>query len=232
MIAEAIREILKLGKNEIVKVEDRIFSTQKLYPITEKFAPEIPIKTLTGLIDYIYQLEFDIPSAFIHVEDYNSVKLISNDEGPHGERRIYCHVTWGGVNFHFEHEYRPEDFIVKLQSCFVQNEDCQALTKFAGNLCSTIEKTYNDTGANQAAIVQQSVSNKSECFVKNPYVLQPFWTFPEIEQPRVTMTYRLTGSGDDIRHFLVESDGGLWKSQTIQAIKNYLRGQTELKIIA
>lgn len=60
-------------------------------------------------------------------------------------------------------------------------------------------------------------------FVPNPVSLIPYRTFLEVPQPASDFVFRISeGRGGAPAFKLVAADGGLWKSQAVDNVKNYL----------
>lgn len=73
------------------------------------------------------------------------------------------------------------------------------------------------------AIIKTGVTTKDAAFVPNPVSLIPYRTFLEVPQPASDFVFRISeGRGGAPAFKLVAADGGLWKSQAVDNVKNYL----------
>ena len=69
-------------------------------------------------------------------------------------------------------------------------------------------------------------SNKSRttvCIIITAAIFVPYRTFLEVPQPASDFVFRISeGRGGAPAFKLVAADGGLWKSQAVDNVKNYL----------
>lgn len=108
----------------------------------------------------------------------------------------------------------------------IQNPNTEATTKrqiMASNIVNTQQGTFSDDGVSQQAIIKAGVTTKDAAFVPNPVNLIPYRTFLEVPQPASDFVFRISeGRGGAPAFKLVAADGGLWKSQAVDNVKNYL----------
>lgn len=125
--------------------------------------------------------------------------------------------------FEYGREYDQESFLVAMQSCFQKTDDREAVTIMASNIVNTQQGTFSDDGVSQQAIIKTGVTTKDAAFVPNPVSLIPYRTFLEVPQPASDFVFRISeGRGGAPAFKLVAADGGLWKSQAVDNVKNYL----------
>lgn len=125
--------------------------------------------------------------------------------------------------FEYGREYDQESFLVAMQSCFQKTDDREAVTIMASNIVNTQQGTFSDDGVSQQAIIKTGVTAKDAAFVPNPVSLIPYRTFLEVPQPASDFVFRISeGRGGAPAFKLVAADGGLWKSQAVDNVKNYL----------
>lgn len=102
-------------------------------------------------------------------------------------------------------------------------DDREAVTIMASNIVNTQQGTFSDDGVSQQAIIKTGVTTKDAAFVPNPVSLIPYRTFLEVPQPASDFVFRISeGRGGAPAFKLVAADGGLWKSQAVDNVKNYL----------
>ena len=193
-------------KPEQVTINGRTYCTKSLVRYDRPDMAE-PIKatTLTSLVDYI--------------------KESREDSGLTAERdrEMLFKVNALLPRFDFGSEYGQERFLIALQSCFEKNDDRELVSLFAGNVVDTQEAVYSDDGVTQQAVMRTGVANKENVIVPNPVHLVPYRTFIEVGQPGSDFIFRAGKGKDDAPTFkLVSADGGLWKSQALANVKNYL----------
>ena len=91
----------------------------------------------------------------------------------------------------------------------------------AGNIERKNEQTYSDDGCTQVATMTVGVAAKADAIVPNPVLLRPYRTFQEVEQPVSQFVFRIGDRGTP-EFKLVEAEGGIWKTEAVRKIKDYL----------
>ena len=89
---------------------------------------------------------------------------------------------------------------------------------------------YGDDGVTQKTTIKQGIASKADVLVPNPVTLTPYRTFLEVEQPSSEFVFRIKDNGGAPVFMLVEAEGGLWRAEAMQNIKEYLT--MELKDIS
>ena len=75
-------------------------------------------------------------------------------------------------------------------------------------------------------IVKTGVASKTETIVPSPVHLKPYRTFDEIDQPESDFIFRIQSDKfDGITCALFSADGGAWKTEAKQRIKEYLSNE-------
>ena len=92
------------------------------------------------------------------------------------------------------------------------------------------EKTENKGAVTQKTTIKQGIASKADVLVPNPVTLTPYRTFLEVEQPSSEFVFRIKDNGGAPVFMLVEAEGGLWRAEAMQNIKEYLT--MELKDIS
>lgn len=124
--------------------------------------------------------------------------------------------------------HTQEEFIIKLQSLFMPNDDLADILKLVSAVKAERVQSADDNGVSQVVAAKAGVHLVTEIKVKNPWSLKPFMTFPEIEPVDVIYLLRLHQRTDELPQFaLYECDGGRWQIKTVEAIKDYLRAGVE-----
>lgn len=114
----------------------------------------------------------------------------------------------------------PPDFFAELDREFHFELDPASTDKSAK--CAK-HFTPDDDGVSQQAIIKTGVTTKDAAFVPNPVSLILYRTFLEVPQPASDFVFRISeGRGGAPAFKLVAADGGLWKSQAVDNVKNYL----------
>jgi len=223
MIKEALQYIVGLGKPEMFYENGQAFSSQKLHLIEEPTAEAIRVRSLSGLVDYLQSNFDEYDRLMIHVSNPTTVVCFSQLNND-CNRSEYIKAEAMLPSFDFDRWYDTENFNIKLQSCFVKNEDRDIVLKVVGNIKEETVSTVGDDGVSQAVVAKTGVATIANVKVPNPVVLKPYRTFVEVDQPESEFIFRMQ-SGPKCALF--EADGGKWKLDAMKYIKNYL--QRELK---
>ncbi len=235
MITAAIEKILDLRDDTTIDIENRMFIKQGYTPVKEPMAAALHLHTLTGIRDYISNgIDKDHEPTIIHIVDYNHVDLITGLTGEWKQRETRLTAT-SHEHANINGRWRSvEDFIIMLHSEFVENEGANYLKRITAGIVDSASAQIKDNGITQTATVKSGVSLVEEAEIKNPITLKPYRTFPEIEQPEIAFVFRIRKGNHGPECALFESDGGKWKSDTIQTIKAWLKNELsgEVSIIA
>ena len=235
--ADAMRFLYELGtKNRsytVQEIDGRMYvNTSDLVRIKEPFPavlPTVNIFTLSGLVDYILNDPDDHLDKFgnlvVQVTDPRKVVLYGiKCSDDYAVRAELARVVTDNEPFEFGRYVGQEEFIVQLQSRFIETDNSLEVGKVVGNL--SIEKGTNtsDDGISQRVTVRDGIVRVSDVVIKNPVYLRPFRTFCEIDQPESPFILRIRNSdGKGTPEIaLYEADGGLWKHRAIQDIHAYL----------
>lgn len=193
-------------------------------------ASPLNTETLTSIVDYIKSNtdhgSMDPNRKFVvHVAAYNSVELykeLNEDK----KRDNLLSASFEGSNFPYGRFQPIENFIINLQSLFVQDEHTAALLEFVGSVKNDSSVEQMDDGVTQKVQAKTGISLAKNVKAPNPVYLCPFRTFSEIEQPQSAFVFRLRK--DDVNGVtaaLFEADGAAWKHQAITSIKEYLESE-------
>lgn len=224
---DALEFLIKEGeeKNPIIKLDQGTFSAIGLQKVKYPAAATLEISTLTGLVDYIKSNIDKIDhELLIHVESHKEIALY----GPLGadrEREQFLQVeAILPNNVRYNNFIDTEQFNIMLQSGFVDNDDKILLLKYTGLVRDEAVKDTGDDGVSQAVTIKTGVASVGQAIVPNPVILAPYRTFLEVEQPESKFIFRMQ-SGP--RAALFEADGGAWRNEAIQNIKEYLEDELQ-----
>lgn len=226
----------KVAKPEIIPINGKNYTTMSVQPVKESEPASIPTGTLTGLVNYITfnPDKLDPGTLFLNVTAHNNVVLRGAIRGDFNQRFAYltAHLPeespfpWGRFQ-------DIEEFIIAIQSRFVQDESTQSILQFVSSIKDEHVKTSQDDGISQTVTAKVGIARVAEVTVPNPVVLQPYRTFPEIEQPKSKFVFRMRSGTDLPTCALFEGDGGRWKVDAIFSIREYLQNALpEVTIVA
>lgn len=220
-----------------VTIDGQTFCREEMRPIVDKRSPiPIGVCTLTGVVDFFKSNidKYDIASLICTVEGSEMVCIQTNINSVLKNRVtvLTAEKIKGGHDFPFSQFLNHEDFIIKLKSLFVENDDQKRLLSYVSKLTMQNRIEGHDDGVTQTATLVRGASGALKANEVAPSIvsLKPFRTFSEIDQPASQFLFRLRENGDKVPGCaLFEADGGAWKLTAIQSIKKYLN--TNLSVL-
>lgn len=225
-LKEALQYIAGLGveaeKNEVVEIAGKTYATKSLTRYDKPvYADSVKAATLTALADYIENCAAEFPGKMIvHIVSPTQVRLMSELDAER-RREVLFETNAEISGFEFGRWYDQETFMIGLQSNFDMSEDLEAVMKLAGNIERKNDQTFTDDGCTQVATMQVGIASKADVIVPNPVELIPYRTFQEVSQPASKFVFRI-GDKEVPAFKIVEAEGGIWKNEAIQNIKDYL----------
>jgi hypothetical protein len=221
MIKEAL-EYIKSFKREVdlVKIGEQTYATDKLIPI-EKELEVVNVATLTGFVELLKDARETKKDYTIHIEDHETVtlKLRTRDEWGTIHTLIKCSAKPFTASINLR-DLDTEQFSISLLTKFVQSPMRDELLKICGSTIASQEASIADDGMTQKATTGRAI--KTQVAVKNPVVLKPLRTFPEIEQPDEPFVFRISQGRSEVSFSLHASEAAVWKLGCILRIKEYL----------
>lgn len=232
MIKEAMQYIANLKEQsmdpKVLEINGKTYCNKDLARYdNEEMASAIESTTLTAMVDYIKNCTKELRERMvIHVVSPTKVKLYS---GLNKERkREYLFESNAAVpKFGFDTWYDQERFLIEMQANFQVSPDMEAILKVSGNVEAKTTANYVDDGVSQKTTIKQGIANKADVIVPNPVTLIPYRTFLEVTQPSSEFVFRIRDNGGEPYFKIVEAEGGLWRNEAMQNIKEYF--EYELK---
>lgn len=240
MLEKAISRLLSLGEEKLrtFTIDGRNYSNVGLVKIPKPFIREsLLIRTLSGLVDYLNK----------NIDSLEKSKLVVHVEGPTSvsvsgffmaddfcQRPEYLRAEFEKPSFNYGGFYDIEDFIIAMQTKFVKTSTVDNILKMVGNIKDELVKNVNDDGVSQAVTVKAGIERVEGAIVPNPVTLQPFRTFPEVDQPESLFILRMRQNHGSLPSCaLFEADNALWKVTAIKNIAAFLSEKiTDVPIIA
>lgn len=227
MLKEFIDRILELSTPDTESINGLVYSSRALHCVTPpKLFSTIELHTLQGLADAItVKLDALSPEMFVLVvHSHAGVALMKVDTDLHGRREILVNVSLtDGDSFPFNKFVPREEFVIGLQSRFVQDSVTDELLRLTSSLEASVVALAEDDGISQRTTVKQGVALKEQVTVKGRRFLRPYRTFREVSQPASEFVFRLRSvNGEVPQCALFEADGGRWKLDAVLAIKQWL----------
>lgn len=204
-----------------------MFSDKQLYrlePNIPMCGKEIVMHTLTSLVDYIKGDIDAMPDKMIvDVVSPTEVQLYSA-LNPKRDREHLVTVKARVPEFAFNHFIDNEEFIIALQSKFIDTEPRDIVLKYAGAVETGTIADYGDDGVTQKVTIRKGITSKEDALVPNPVHLKPYRTFLEVDQPASDFVFRMRDN-NGTQCAIFESDGGAWIMEATSSIKAYLQEQ-------
>jgi len=221
--SEAMRTFYEMTrKDPVIDINGRKYQCDGYKAVTEPTVKPLSTHTLKGIVDAVISgFEPEIEKLYIYISGHKEVYLQSQAFGPFLQRHILIESEAYVTDFRFGGEYETEQFIIALNSQFIQNDDRDAILKFSSRITKETSGTLSDDGISQKMEVKQGISLREKVEVKNPFSLKPYRTFPEIEQPASDFIFRVRDQGGHVTCSLHEADGAKWKIEAIEKIKAF-----------
>ena len=237
MLKEFVEKIVALAAPTMINLNGLFYADRPLTLIAEPPMSCVPLLTLTGLAEVIRQRADNlVPEEFlIHVVSHAEVQLVEKSTDTFGRRVCLARVKLDdGQPFAFGRFLDREEFVIGLQSRFVESPDLLDTLKIASNLEAATVAQSEDDGISQRTTVKQGITLKEVVTVKRRVSLAPYRTFREVPQPSSEFVFRLRSDNGAIPSCaLFEADGGKWKLDAVLAIKSWLNAQAlEIPVIA
>lgn len=220
---------------EILNIDGRDYTDKKIYPVHMPAPEPLVVSTLSGLCDYLNTNldKLDITSLICQVKKPGFVAVHSALMGKFQDRR--CYISASAPDFQLPiGQWKPaEEFNIALQSCFVEDGDRDTVLKYVSDVVAIAEHAQADNGISQAVTVRAGITSKAAKALPNPVTLRPYRTFVEVQQPASKFIFRIRHKDGGFEYLLAEADGGAWKREAMQYIKEYLTaGVSGLTVIA
>jgi hypothetical protein len=222
---EFIDRIISLAPVEHFEIDGRKYTSKSLSSVVPPVVADLTICTLTGLRDYLIANPDGLTynGLIIHVQNHLNVKLISRLVDEWEQRHEFIHAVHAPKSFPFGNYFKIEDFIINLQTHFVQDETTAAIIALCGNLRQETDVTYTDDGISQEVQAKAGIARVADVRIPNPIELAPYRTFLEINQPASRFVFRLKKTDSGPTAALFEADGGCWTLEAIKRIRDWLK---------
>ncbi len=236
---EAIRYLVELGKQsrdfKIVKLDDgRLFvnsgecgALEEIDPFEKPVPENFAAFTLSGLVGWLHEdvdkLFERFPRLYVKVESPTSVSVLTPGHNRYMRRSVVasCEATIPAIKFNAY--MLQEDFLIHLQTRFIDAEDYETVAKLSGNVRMENDAQTADDGMSQRITIKDGVSAVTDAIVKNPFLLTPKRTFEEIAQPVSPFVFRVRKGSGGPELALFEADGGAWKNEAVAKIGEWLK---------
>jgi hypothetical protein len=225
LTAEAIGKILEVSNPVTLEIDDRSYASKGLVAIQAPIPAPISVHTLTAVEDYLKSnFDGDIQAkGMILVKSFGCLRVQSAPDPKSAVRTVFIQASaqerWQPGQF-----ATVEQFIITLQTEFIQDETTAAILKIVGNLTDNAVANFKDDGTTQQVQVKRGISMAETAPVPNPVTLRPYRTFLEIEQPSSLYVFRMRGAENGPPTCaLFQADGAGWRLEAIKRIKQWFK---------
>ena len=220
---QKIEELVIKGEEpKVVEILGRTYCTKHLneYYTEPKRLTNLSFNDLDSLIRYV---EVALGHSFVNRKvlvrcEYDEVTVcLEADE--HGQIFEIARAKPMLPKIHFDSYLNLEEFIIQSLTKFEQTDNAkklvELLSKFQVN--QTVETT--DDGVSQRIVVSTGTGLNEKVQVTPIVRLTAFRTFREVKQIETLYLLRINKDG---RIALFEADGGAWKEEATNRVRNYL----------
>lgn len=223
MIKDAIKYVVGLAAPTVQEINGEQYSDKELNRVQRDLrAKSIEMSTLGSLVEYIKSgTDTFKGKLLVHVVAPDTVELTSQLDGDRCRETLVT-VKANLPRIRLDTYLGQEEFIIMMQSQFVNNEGREDVMAVSGNVVDQTVANYGDDGVSQRATISTGVASKDAIIIPNPVELLPYRTFQEIQQIPTNFIFRMK-NGAGVQMALFEADGGAWKIEAVQAVAEYLR---------
>lgn len=230
MIKEALDFLFEMRRPETVKDEfNRQWSTNVLKPLEDSLPCPLNVHTLSAFLDWLASDDYGDVSGdtapMIHVQNGTQVRLIGQLTDKWNRRAVYMEANPVKRELFPDHYFMEiEEFIIKLQCCFVESYMKTKIINLLSNVKGEDVQTAEDDGIAQTVVVENKMHRLEATEIEPLVTLQPFRTFLDIEQPECKYLLRMKRSKGSLPLVaLFDADGGTWEGKAIDRISEFFR---------
>lgn len=233
---EKVEELVRASKDlTIIKDEQgREWTSRQLSRLLFEPKPAaVTVSTLSGFVRFI-QANVDminLEDSLIVVESPRKVSLISATEGEEVKRATYLEAKVDPElkEFPFEKYLGVESFVIAMRSQFEPSDARDSLIAYVSKVSGGSSFELSDDGVSQQANTKKGVSGAvtEKGFTPGIVKLKPFRSFRDVSQVESEFLLRLKLVDTEqaiVGCALFEADGGRWRNDAMEAIKDYLTG--------
>lgn len=240
MIKEALQYFLEKTRTSIHHINGVMYhekSNGDLIPILSEHPPTVlKIGTLTGLIDFFKRCEKDgmdvNESFYVRVDSAKKIVVFEREVNELNQNEIASIVDctdFTARNTSDLTHMDSEQATIALLSSFKQCETASLLLQVIASTSVSNESSFEDDGITQSATVGKAI--KSKVKVKNPVMLYPNATFPELLVNPMPYIFRMSKTRSDETTFsLHRGDCSEWNYKTMQDIKQYIQERSNVEV--
>ena len=225
--ASFIEKIVEIAEVRGIELDGLHYTSKPVVPALAPEAKPLKMHTLSGLVDFCLNFSANgkggAPATIVHVVSDQQVDVVSPLFGPFKQREKFATSSPFQLSHKFDRYMPVEEFVIYLQSMFVQDDTARQILKVVGNLTQGSELNVADDGITQRVTAKAGVARVAVVDLPNPVALRPYRTFLDIHQPASEFVLRIKADKDEgPRCALFEADGGAWRFTALEHIKSYM----------
>lgn len=213
---------LDAEKTEVMEINGETYVNGNV--LMPYYTTRMELNTLDAAIDFLrvtcpngkFYYPLIVSATHKEIEVYSSLDSYNKRNYVLSVKPVTPRIT-------FDYYMDLEQFIIQLQTCFVDTANKQKLIELVSSFVESEKLEVADNGISQKVVVEKGAAIKSKNEVEvNPFVrLAAYRTYAEVEQPETIYLLRVK-QGNQIALF--EADGGRWKLEAQKRVAGYLRG--------
>lgn len=224
MIQKALQYLVNLKENKTYEINGKHYSDNQLHLIEDErfYRKQVEFGSLDAIVQMIKAEIEDYTDGtepiFIRIVDHTYVDVFTRPDDR--ERRVFPYFA-RCMDADFNEGWREQDkAIIELKSRFIPTDDSVYLVDLISRINKEQGIKSEDNGVSQVVVAKHGITLMGTEVVKSRLILQPFRTFREVPQPESEFILRLDNNG---RVGLFEADGGIWKMEAKDNIREYFR---------
>ncbi len=228
MLREVVESLLRAGREqiiaektyEIIEIDGAKYSHSIPQKIKEELYSTVRMTTLNGVVDYIRSgadAEQMQNTLICHVVNEKTIR-VSSEYNSDRTRHIFIESEAFTPSVILDRYMPLEEMVISLQALFLPSENRDAILCALSSVKQTDSAVLADDGISQKVTIEKGDELFDRMTIPNPVHLAPYRTFVEIDQPESPFVLRLKEG----QVALFESDGGRWKIDARQSIKEFL----------
>ncbi len=237
---ELIKFIQDNVKPSFVEVEGVTYqqgTNNQLCPINKVIEDSALVKksldsfSLRSVLTYITENPDNIPikDMLIQISSYKQV-LVTSRLRDYGNRDIYLKADFLESDKILNTFVDMENFLINIYSTFQDTQELREFIQVVSSVRDFSESKLADDGISQVASTKAGIDLVSEKKLPKLVNLTPITTFLEVEQPKRPFLFRIKkGSNNDILFALYECDGGAYKNECLENIRNFFANNEGIK---
>lgn len=233
MLKDALEYLVSMGQKETMEVKGNtyIVGGNEVRQVLAQTQTALETTTLQSIVDYLSagldNAMAGEASIIVHIVSPTRVEVFGEVNADKQRNKLLVAKATLPDRFEFDNFYSMESFNIALQSRFVDAQDRAKLLALVGNVKDKAVRTVGDDGITQTTTIKTGIASVADVVVPNPVSLAPYRTFAEVEQPSSNFVFRMRSGQSEPGAALFEADGGAWRIEAINNIREWLESHLE-----